>query len=244
MKSVISLPFICCLALPVQAQKIDLTQYEIGLGAGVMVYQGDLTPEPPGAYKTMRFYWALQVYRKLGNAFAVRLNFSRGRLYADEGLYSEPDWRRQRNFIFSTPVTELAGQLVWYPLAARAPRLSPYVFGGAGLSFVGIKRDWSNMNTTVFGDGSEVQAGLAEDLTVDLPRRVMVIPAGAGARYMPGERWSIIAETSFRFGFTDYLDGFSKSANPARNDHYHTHSVGLIYSFRGKDRRGCPVMRY
>jgi opacity protein-like surface antigen len=219
----------------------DLSKYEVGISGGVMVYQGDLTPEKIGAYKTMKPQFAFHVYRIMSPAFSLRFNFNRGKLYGDDAKYANPDWRRQRNFNFTTPVTEFSVQGVWNVLQARSPRFSPYIFGGVGFSFVKIKRDWSNMNTTIFGDGSDVQAGLAVDAATNTPRTIPVIPVGAGVRYALNDRFSLNLETSYRLSFTDYLDGFSKSANPNKNDHYFTHSIGLIYSFNKKNKTlGCP----
>jgi Domain of unknown function (DUF6089) len=226
-----------------QAQ-IDLSKYEVGLSGGVLVYQGDLTPQQLGSYKTMKPQFALHVYRILSPAFAVRLNINRGKLYGNDSLYSSPEWRKQRNFNFSTPVTEISAQAVWSFLEQRSPRFSPYIFAGAGFTFVKINRDWSSINNTVFGEGSEVQAGLAEDAARSLPRVIPVVPVGAGVRYALNNRFSLIGETSYRLSFTDYLDGFSKSANPGKNDHYLSHSIGIIYSFAKKDKSlsavGCP----
>ena len=121
---------------------------------------------------------------------------------------------------------------------------SPYLFAGAGLSFVKITKDYSKMNTSIFSAESDVQAGLNEDNARSLPRVLPVIPAGAGIRYSLSEKFAVFAETAYRFMFTDYLDGFSQSVNPKQNDHHHTTSLGLIYSFGKKDKLGCPAMKY
>ena len=226
---------------PLLHAQIDLSKYEIGLSGGVFVYQGDLTPQPLGSYKTMKPQLALHVYRILSPAFSVRLNLNRGKLYGNDAVYSNPAWRKQRNFNFTTPVTELSVQGVWNILQARSPRFSPYVFAGAGLSFLKIKRDWSNLDPALFGEGSDAQAGLAIDAAKTLPRIIPVVPVGAGVRYALNDRFSLTGETSYRLSFTDYIDGFSKSANPGKNDHYLSHSIGVIYSFGKKDKKlGCP----
>lgn len=221
-----------------------LSKYEVGLSGGVLVYQGDLTPERLGAYKTMKPQLALHIYRKLNTSFSLRLNINRGKLYGDDAKYANPDWRQQRNFNFTTPVTELSVQGIWSFLENRSPRFSPYVFAGAGVSFVNIKRDYSNFNAAYFGENSDVSARLAEDIATSTPRVIPVVPVGAGVRYYLNDRFSLIGETSYRFSFTDYLDGFSKSANPAKKDHYLGHSVGVVYSFGKKNKGlGCPVVK-
>lgn len=227
-----------------QAQ-IDLSKYEVGLSGGVFVYQGDLTPQTLGSYKTLKPQLALHLYRIISPAFSVRFNINRGNLYGDDAKYATPVWRRQRNFNFTTPVTELSLQGVWSFLQARSPRFSPYLFAGAGFSFLKIKRDWSNINPVIFPEGSDVQTGLAIDAAKSLPRIIPVVPVGAGMRYALNGRFSLIGETSYRLTFTDYLDGFSKAANPNKNDHYLSHSIGIIYSSNKKNKTlGCPVMKY
>lgn len=220
----------------------NLSKYEVGLSGGVFVYQGDLTPQQLGSYKTLKPQFALHLYRIVSPSFSVRLNVNRGKLYGNDAKYNNPEWRQQRNFNFTTPVTEISAQGVWSFLAKREPRFSPYLFAGAGISFLKIKRDWSNINTTVFGEGSDVQNGLAIDASKSLPRIIPVLPVGAGVRYSLSDRFSLLGETSYRLSFTDYMDGFSKSANPGKNDHYLSHSVGLIYSFGKKNDKGigCP----
>jgi len=224
--------------------QIDLSRYEVGLSGGVMVYQGDLTPETAGSYRTMKPQVALHVYRILSPAFSLRLNINRGKLYGNDAKYANPEWRRQRNFSFTTPVTELSVQAVWSFLPSNTSRFSPYLFAGAGVSFLNISRDWSNIAENIFAEGGEVQTGLVKDAATPLPRAIPVIPVGAGVRYSLNDRFSLIGESSYRFSKTDYLDGFSQSANPDKNDHYLSHSIGIIYSFFKKTKAlGCPVVR-
>jgi len=224
--------------------QINLSKYEVGLSAGVFVYQGDLTPETIGSYKTLKPQLALHLYRTITPSFSLRLNINRGKLYGNDAKYASPDWRKERNFNFTTALTELSVQGVWNILGKQQPRFSPYVFAGAGFAFTNIKRDWSNMNTTIFGEGSDVQNGLTIDAAKSLPRIIPVIPVGVGIRYALNDRFSVIGETSYRFSNTDYLDGFSHSANPNKNDHYLSHSVGVIYSFNKKNNfLKCPVIK-
>jgi hypothetical protein len=217
----------------------------VGLSGGVFVYQGDLTPQTAGSYKTLTPQVALRVYRILTPSFSARLNITGGKLRGDEGVYNNPEFRKQRNFNFSTPVVEISLQGVWYILGFSNPRFSPYVFAGGGVALVNIKRDYSKLNTEIFGPGSEVQNGLAVDAAQKLPNAIPVVPVGAGLRYYFNDRFSFIGETGYRLSFTDYLDGFSKAANPKLNDHYSDHSVGVVYSFNKngkKDKKlGCPA---
>jgi long-subunit fatty acid transport protein len=70
-----------------------------------------------------------------------------------------------------------------------------------------------------------------------------VIPLGAGIRYTLNARWSLNAELDYRFSFSDYIDGFSKSANPNAMDAYYSLSAGLNYHFLNKGIK-CPPLKY
>jgi hypothetical protein len=176
------------------------------------------------------------------------VNLAIAKLKGDESKYSNPEYRQQRNFNFKTGLLELSGLGVWDIRGNNynrdKGRFSPYVFSGAGLSFVKIKRDWSNLNTEFFGPESEVQTGLAIDAQKKLPRIMPFVPVGLGLRYEISNRFAINAETSYRFVFTDYLDGFSYSANPKQDDHYHSTTVGLIMKFGKGNSLDCPKIKY
>ena len=225
--------------------------YEFGFAAGISVYQGDLTPNPLGSFETMQFAINLHAGKVLNRFFIVRANFIYSRLRGDDKIYDHPEYRQQRNFNFHSPLSELSVLLLYNPLGKNysSKGFSTYFFAGAGLSLLAIKRDHSAFNAAYFGDGSDLPARIAVDDAHITPRVIPAVPVGVGIRYNLSERFAVNAETSYRFLFTDYLDGFSKAAQPALNDHYHTTTVGLIYrtaakSKGSKNKNGCPVMKY
>lgn len=234
--------------LAAEAQSILIPRYEITLHGGGFVYQGDLTPAQPGSFRTIKPGFGISATCISDSRQAFRLQLFCGWLKGDESKYEGPAWRQQRNFRFSTPVTELSFQYIRYlpglnPNEAGIINFSPYLFGGAGISFVKIKRDWSRFNYIHFAPETNIINGLAADINHSLPRRIITVPVGAGVRYGISEKLSFSIETAYRFIFTDYLDGFSQSANPDKNDHYHTMMIGLIYSFSNRNRFSCPVIR-
>jgi hypothetical protein len=228
--------------------QVIFPKYEIGIKAGAFIYQGDLTPSDAGSYQTLRPQSGVFVSRLLSRYFSARLNFDAGSISGDDSKYSHPSFRQERNFRFSSPVYELSAQLVWDVLGKNYTRpaksFSPYVFAGAGYSYINVKRDWSRMNASVFDPESGVPAGLAADAATTLHHGVIVFPVGLGLRYALTQQFSIIGESSYRFMSTDYLDGFSLSANPSRNDHYYSHSLGAVYTFGKKNSWDCPVVMY
>jgi Outer membrane protein beta-barrel domain len=221
----------------------------VGINGGVFVYQGDLTPQRTGSWKTPSFGLSLFAKKPINHFLAARINMSFSRLKADESRYSSPDWRKQRNFMSSSPLTEFTGQLVWNIRGRNYDDrgIMPYVFAGAGVSFIRVRPDFSRMNTTIFSDGSDVATGIIADMAHGTPRAIAVVPVGIGAEYPISSRFSLNIETAYRFTFTDYLDGFSQAANPKKDDRYHSTSLGLVYKFGNKanaNGTGCPTIKY
>lgn len=228
-----------------QAQ-VNRANYEIGIAAAGFIYQGDLTPNRVGSVETTRFGISIHGSKIMSRSFLVRANLTIGGIKGDDGIYNNPEFRKQRNFNFRSPVNELSLLLVWNPFATNYSNsgFSPYLFGGPGLSLVNVKRDWSNFNAAYFGDGSDLPDRIATDAAQSTPTLMPVIPVGLGLRYGLSERIALNTETSYRLVFTDYLDGFSQAANPERNDHYQTISIGAIYRIGKKNMLDCPVVRY
>ena len=234
---------VCLLPTRFLRAQLNHTTYEAGMGFSSFVYQGDLTPMRFGAFNTMRFGANLFASKLLSPSFAARVNLAVGGLRGDESTYSTPEYRQQRNFRFRSPVTELSVQAVWNPLGTNFEDrgFSPYFFAGAGLAFVHVKRDYSDYNADYFDPVSDLSAKLALDAAHKPPRVLPVAPIGGGIRYNFNARWAVNAESSYRLTGSDYLDGFSEAANPNRNDHYHTITIGVIYRIGKKNLLACPT---
>jgi Domain of unknown function (DUF6089) len=150
----------------------------VGLNGGIYVYQGDLTPERFGSFKTIQPGFSLFVKKPINHFLAARVHMSFARLKGDESRYSKPEYRQQRNFNFSTPVKEFSIQLVWNILGRNYQDygIMPYIFSGAGVSLVNVKKDYSRMDPTVFGESSDVYAGLAADNAHGTSRALLSVP--------------------------------------------------------------------
>ena len=235
---VVSLLFIAC--------KTDAQFYKdmsVGLNTGLYVYQGDLTPDPLGSFKTIKPGISLFAKKPINHFLAARLHMSFASLQGNDSRYSKPEYRQQRNFYFFTPLVEFSGQLVWNIRGRNYDDhgIQPYVFTGAGVSLIRVQKDYSRINAAYFGESSDIYSGLATDELHGTSPALLSVPVGIGAEYPISEQFSVNIETSYRFVFTDYLDGFSQSGNPKLQDHYHSTSVGLIYKFRKNQRGiGCP----
>ncbi|MFZ9387891.1 MAG: outer membrane protein [Chitinophagaceae bacterium] len=219
---------------------------EIGAGLAGFVYQGDLTPEALGSFRTIRPGLVLSAGRVFSGSFIMRVNASFGGLRGDETKYDHPEFRRYRAFRFRTPVVEITPQLVWNLLGKnyRVKGISPYIFGGAGVGFFNTRRDHSDFNAAYFSALPDITDRIAEDDKITPSRVRFILPVGAGIRWSISESFLMTAESAYRFLFSDYLDGFSQAVNPDQNDHYHTISVGVTYRMGNKSTLACPVIRY
>lgn len=241
-KTGLVIPFITVSYFFSEAQ-IYTSRFEAGLNGGVFVYQGDLTPEPLGAYATIKPQFGFFASYILNRSFSVRGNFSFGGLKADDAKYDSPEYRKQRNFKFTSPVSEFSGMFVWDILRKNGVEgrrgFAPYIFAGAGVGMFSVQRDWSGYNAAYF-NSETVSEGLAADIAHRTPRVLPVVPVGAGLKYFITGKLAVTAETNYRLMSSDYLDGFSQAANPRKKDNYYSHSIGIVLSLGYKDRSDCP----
>lgn len=232
----------------VTAQTYD---YELGLNLGAYLYQGDLSPQRLGSFKTIRPGIGISFGKPLSNTFSVRGIFNLASLKGDEAKYSEPEYRQHRAFAFKTSVKELGVHLQYNILGNREywPTIEPYVFAGISAAFINSKKDFSNFDGEYFGEAraGEIQALLAEDNAERNRRTVLNLPVGLGFRFNLNSTWAIGTEANFRFGGSDYIDGYSLSVNPAKKDHFFSQNVAVLYRMGsgkkgGRGKLGCPAV--
>src|SRR5688572_22793595 len=170
----------CSFVSSLRAQTI-VPKHEIGFGGGIFIYQGDLTPEAAGAFKSPGLAFNLFYNRILSRSFSLRTNLAHGKLLADDANYDSPEWRQHRAFRFGARVTEISELLVWNILGNNygdRKIISPYIFAGAGLSALRINRDFSRINYDYFAGEPSLLEGLAADSLHTLPGTIAVIPVG------------------------------------------------------------------
>lgn len=241
----VCLLLLCLFISSITAAQKKSSKYEMGGAIGAFIYQGDLTPQRLGSFKTVQPGLLLHGTRIINANYAVRINFSIASLRGDDGKYNIPAYRQFRNFNFKTPLIELSPQIMWSPSGwqEQGPRISPYVFAGVGLSYFRIRRDASGFDATKFGFEENLPARIGQDLQHRTPRFLPVIPVGAGLRYAITPSLMLNGELNYRHTFSDYVDGFSIAANPIQKDHYYSLSVGLIYRFGKRNAWDCPPVR-
>ncbi|MBC7934891.1 MAG: outer membrane beta-barrel protein [Rhizobacter sp.] len=226
-------------------------KYELGLNLGAYVYQGDLSPQRLGSFKTIRPGIGISFGKPLSNTFSVRGIFNLASLKGNEAKYSDPEYRQYRAFAFKTSVKELGVHLQYNILGNREywPTFEPYVFAGVSAAFINTKKDYSAFDATYFGEAraAEIMTAVTVDNTERNRRTMLNLPAGLGVRYNLNNNWAVSTEANFRFGGSDYIDGFSQSVNPAKKDHFFSQNVGVAYRIgsgktAGGGKLGCPAV--
>lgn len=235
------------------AQAQLLKDISIGANGGVYIYQGDLTPSDLGSLKTPTAGFNIYAQKTLSDYLSFRLNVGIAKLKGDESKYSSPAYRQQRNFMFTTPLKELSALMLWNIKGSNYANngIAPYLFGGITFSFLRTQMDYSRLDTTLYKDPT-VYTNLALDVKHGTPRVIPVIPVGVGVEFPLSQKIFLTTEASYRFSFTDYIDGFSLAAGPDKKDHYYSATVGIRYRFFNNDdeggahgrKTGCPANVY
>jgi Domain of unknown function (DUF6089) len=241
-----SVAFAACLFITITtafSQETFKPTYEVGIAAGTFIYQGDLTPSYLGSYKVLQPNITIYGSRSISPTLAVRVNIASGKMSANEGDYNTPSWRQQRNFSFSTSLTEVSGLLIWNPFRKNEDMINSkfqiYAMAGAGIAFLDGSRNWHNMTTAYVDQNPAVLTALGYDTVHSMNKPIVVLPIGAGIKYALGNNFSIFGEALYRITFSDYIDGFSYAANPKNKDAYYSLSVGISYTFN-RSRVSCP----
>jgi len=217
--------------------------WEIGIGAGISSYQGDLDAYKinPGLRNIQPIY-ALQLRHNLYNKVAMRLNLTSGLLAGDENYFIESPWRSERGFSFRGPLVEGALLTEIYPFgiyrrkgkkgSSRAllsrRKVAPFMATGMSLVFSDPTVNWNlteSVNPVV--PIEKIQA----DMVAKKSKFNMAFPMGGGVRVALNNQATLGAEAFVRPVFTDYLDGVSIAANPSGNDWFFTAGLSFCYSF-------------
>lgn len=210
---------LCLFLLYFFCTQANAQKLEIGAGAGVTLYKGDLSP----ALNIQFVQSAANLFLRHTPKRAVTLKYSfmLGKIYADDSKVGD-QYANRRNQFFNSRLTELAATAEYnfldYRSAQNRKPWTPYVFGGIAV----FKFD------------------PVENLRPDYPLTQVALPFGVGIKYVLTGQWNIGLEFGARKTFTDYLDDLggelntgSKYANgnPYNNDLYTYTSFSISYTF-------------
>ena len=205
--------------------------FEIGFSGGISTYQGDLSSPTRGSFKDAA---------PLGNAFLryhftsglrARLALSGGVLKGDDAQWTEPEYRQHRAFKFTAALLEIA-LLAEYdflkPIALKHPNfhLGLYAFGGVGIAYTHVNRDFSRFDASYFGTGDPATKW-QQDRDAPAGNTALVLPLGFGVSYRVNPSITAFVEAGYRFSFTDKLDGFSYAVASSDQDGYTLYKLGV-----------------
>lgn len=209
-----------CATLTASAQQDDEYLMEIGGGVGMVSYQGDFNGkitsgmQPAGAI----------VWRRLLNPYmGFRVTGMMGKLKGDATrveTYYPDETTRAYSFDRSLTDVSVTYEYNFWPYGTGrdyrgAKRLTPFIFGGIGATYV---------------SGGEKKVFTAN------------VPIGLGIKYKLKERLNVGLEWSMHFSLSDELDGMAdpygiKSSGAFKNtDCYSGLMLTLTYSFKSKCR--------
>jgi hypothetical protein len=191
---------------------------EIGAGAGVTLYKGDLSPnlDPKFAMPAANLF----VRYTPKQAVTLKFSFMLGKIHADDSRTSD-QFANRRNLFFNSRLTELGATAEYNFLDYRSEQSrrpwTPYLFGGIAV----FKFD------------------PVENLRPDYPLTQVALPFGIGIKYVLVGQWNLGLEFGARKTFTDYLDNLGSlnttnkfaNGNPYNNDLYTYTSLSISYTF-------------
>lgn len=225
------LGFICISGIYMQSSAQDKAP-EFGLGSGLAIYQGDLSPYRHGSLRKADLSFQLFSNIPVHPVFSIRASYAFAALQENENSYTS-GYKPYRNLSFKTLVNELSVQLIISPLAPVLPDQHnlpvPYLMGGVGYAFLRISRYWNGFDRNWQHWQEWVVDGLAKDSAYSLPNTTLTFPIGVGIRYRVGENFSLFAEGIHRITKEEYLDGFSKACNPNKKDAFTTFTAGVLF---------------
>jgi len=184
------------------------------------------------------FAYGLNLKMNFTDNLGARVNFWGSEISGQDQNLTELEGHNLRDFSFTSPIKELSLALEYDLLGKRRWRgksennftsgsstkifnriVSPYIFGGVGLSFTNPEVDFGGMTSQAITDDIE------NTTTTNFQ-----IPIGGGFRFDLTPTVYVSAEASSRIPLSDYLEGISASANPDKKDSYQF--IGMNVGFR------------
>ena len=210
-------------ALPANAQEDPEYRMEIGVGGGMAGYLGDFNGNLTKDLQPMGSLLARYIFNPY---YGLKLNVMFGKMKgsaADVKTYYPAFAETPYEFNNSLVGFDLTFEYNFWPYGTGrdyrgAQRVTPFVFGGLGGTYVSIK------------DGDKKSAFTAN------------VPIGIGVKYKINKRMNLGLEWAMHFTLGDELDGqkdpygITSSGAFKNTDCYSTLQVTLTYSFSARCR--------
>jgi hypothetical protein len=185
---------------------------EFGIFLGTSHYSGDIEVSPANFLRQTSPAVGIFARQHFSEKWAVRAMITIGGLKGDEKKYPTNKLREQRGFNFKSTVAEFA----------LMPEFRPFSIGNIHfLAFGGLAAVYANPKPYFNDQGNNIlNKDIVEDQSQKYPKIALAIPMGGGFQWDINETTSLGGELGFRKTFTDYIDGFSATANPKSKDYY------------------------
>ncbi len=225
------------------------TTVEIGAMGGFTAYAGDLNEHAYYDYKVREIGYGLLLRQHFSPSFALRINYLGGKVAGDESHFSEPYWRAERRFKFSSQFHEGSLLLEWDLLGYRRRNgwrfrkiFGPYVFAGAGYNYFRTTTDY---NDSYQPNPSVSAERILADKQAPAPPPTPVLHFGGGFKWDLSRYWLLGFELGMRSVFSDYLDGVSIAGIPNNRDWFAFAGITLSHRIRyvDSDRDWIPNRR-
>ena len=204
---------------------------ELGILIGPSFYTGDIEVTAQNFLPQMHPSVGVMMRQHFGEHFALRGMISINGLSGNEKKYPTNEARQLRGFNFTATVAELA----------IIPEWRPFSFGDVHFAlYAGISGLYVNPKSS-FND--QKSATILEDQNQKYPKFALTIPIGGGLHWNINETTALGTELGIRKTFTDYLDGFSASANPDSKDYYFVGHISFSKFFSLGNNRSGGVRR-
>lgn len=210
---------------------------EIGLFVGASLYTGDIEVAPKNFLPQTRPAVGIFVRQHLSEKWAVRALIAIGGVTGDEKKYPTSKIKEDRGFSFKGTVAELSFLPEWRPFSIGNVHF--YAFTGLAATYVNPKSNFNDQGS------SSTDPAIVDDQNQKYPKIALSIPFGGGLQWNINQTTALGAELGFRKTFTDYIDGFSVTANPDSKDFYLLSGITFSKFFSlGNDRAGTKRTRY
>ncbi|MBN8703954.1 MAG: hypothetical protein J0M08_12880 [Bacteroidetes bacterium] len=223
----------------------------IGVGAGVLVYFGDLNKgDAISQYSHIRAGYHINVEKRFNAPFGVGLNLLVGKLALSQRS-NDP----AKNLNFESPITQI-GIAGYYHLddnrvIKRSSEIAPYVGVGVSMLKFNPKGDLLDANGNPYHywtdgsirDQSQATSNYFESNTIkrdykyetelkdsatSYPKTTITIPLTLGSRFQFNENWHGNAFVTYNLVLSDYIDN---NASKKGNDAFLHTGFSVIYSF-------------
>ncbi len=232
---------LACLGSPVSGQRWKLRRYEVGLGIGTTQVFGDIggTASANNWYglkdikinETRLAFAGCGRYR-IDPRYSIKLNTILG-----FGSGTDAGSRNDRGRKYSTTIFELSTQLEYNLFAEENHFRSMAMFNRKGMV-----NNYSTFNAYAFlGIGAlyfkpKFSSSQPLDPKIDIhtgySNIAAVFPVGLGLKYIIDDRWLVNAELGYRFTTTDFIDGYTQSADSKHNDVYYFLTLSAHYRLK------------